>query len=120
MRLRIKTTDSFGENYDKIFNAIKEEGKMGVKYTYTDEHAKVRIFILKDKIQIVREGEIKSNKLLKENQKTNFSYKASYMNRNFEIFTKHLKIEKKKISAIYSIFEDELIMNELTLEIEEL
>jgi uncharacterized beta-barrel protein YwiB (DUF1934 family) len=120
MKLRIRTTDSFGENYDMTFEATKEDGKLGIKYTYSDEHAKVRIFVLKDKIQIVRDGDIKSNKLLKKNQKTNFTYKASYMSRNFEIFTKYLNIENKKISAVYSIFEENEVLNELTLKIDEL
>ncbi|RUA06143.1 MAG: hypothetical protein DSY38_04870 [Fusobacteria bacterium] len=120
MKLRVKTTDSFGENYDKTFEATKEESNVGIKYTYSDEHAKVRIFILKDKIQIIRDGDIRSNKLLKENQKTSFAYKASYMSRNFEIFTKSLTIVDKKISAVYSIFEEDEILNELTLDIIEL
>lgn len=120
MKLRIRTTDSFGESYDATFDAIKEENKIGIKYIYSDEYAKVRIFILKDKVQIVRDGDIKSNKLLKENQKTSFSYRASYMNRNFEIFTKSLIIEEKKISALYSIIEENEVVNELTLKIDEL
>jgi uncharacterized beta-barrel protein YwiB (DUF1934 family) len=120
MKLRIRTTDSFGENYDATFDATREDNKMGIKYTYSDKYAKVRIFILKDKVQIVRDGDIKSNKLLKENQRTIFSYRASYMNRNFEVFTKRLIIEDKKISAVYSIFEENSVMNELTLKIDEL
>ncbi|WP_028856508.1 DUF1934 family protein [Psychrilyobacter atlanticus] len=120
MKLRIRTTDSFGEKYDATFDATREENEKGVKYTYADEYAKVRIFILKDKMQIVRDGDIKSNKLLKENQKTSFSYRASYMNRNFEIFTKSLIIEEKKISAEYSIIEENAVVNELTLKIDEL
>ncbi len=120
MKLRIRTTDSFGENYDATFDATKEENKLGVKYTYSDEYAKVRIFILKDKMQIVRDGDIKSNKLLKKNQKTSFSYRASYMSRNFEIFTKSLIIEEKKVSAVYSIIEENSVVNELTLKIDEL
>lgn len=120
MKLRIRTTDSFGENYDATFDATREDNKIGVKYTYSDEHAKVRIFILNDKVQIIRDGEIRSNKLLKVNQKTAFSYKASYMSRNFEIFTKSLFIEDKKINAIYSIIEGNSVVNELTLKIDEL
>ena len=120
MKLRIRTTDSFGENYDTTFDAIREDNNMGIKYIYSDEHASVKIFILKDKLQIIRDGEIKSNQLLKENQKTNFIYRASYMDRNFEIFTKSLIIEEKKISAVYSIFEGNEVMNELTLKIDEL
>ena len=120
MKLRIRTTDSFGENYDATFDTVKEDNKIGIKYTYSDEYTKVKIFILKDKVQIVREGDIKSNKLLKVNQKTSFSYRASYMNRNFEIFTKSLIIEEKKISAIYSIIEENSVVNELTLKIDEL
>ena len=120
MKLRIRTTDSFGENYDATFDATREDNKIGVKYTYSDEYAKVRIFILKDKVQIVRDGDIKSNKLLKVNQKTTFSYRASYMNRNFEIFTKSLIIEDKKISAVYSIIEENEVVNKLTLKIDEL
>ncbi len=42
------------------------------------------------------------------------------MSRNFEIFTKYLSIENKKISAIYSIFEENEVLNELTLKIDEL
>jgi len=120
MKLRIRTTDSFGENYDATFEATREENKIGVKYTYSDEYAKVRIFILKDKVQIVRDGDIKSNKLLKANQKTSFSYRASYMSRNFEIFTKSLIIEEKNISVVYSIIEENSVVNELTLKIDEL
>ena len=120
MKLRVRTTDSFGENYDMAFDASKENSKFGIKYTYSDVNAKVRIFILKDKVQIVREGEIKSNKLLKANQKTSFTYKASYMSRNFEIFTKSLSIEEKSINAKYSIFEENEVLNELTLRIDEL
>jgi len=120
MKLRIRTTDSFGESYDATFDAIKEDNKIGVKYMYSDEYAKVRIFILKDKVQILRDGDINSNKLLKENQKTSFSYKASYMSRDFEIFTKSLTIEEKKIKAIYSIIEGNSVVNELTLKIDEL
>lgn len=120
MKLRIRTTDSFGENYDATFDATKEENKTGIKYTYSDEYANVKIFILKDKIQIVRNGDIKSNKILKENQKTSFSYRASYMNRNFEIFTKSLIMEEKKFIAVYSIIEGNSMVNELTLKIDEL
>jgi len=120
MKLRIRTTDSFGENYDATFDAIKEENKTGIKYTYSDEYAKVKIFILKDKIQIIRDGDINSNKLLKLNQKTIFSYRASYMNRNFEVFTKSLIIEEKMFRAIYSIIEENSIVNELTIKIDEL
>lgn len=120
MKLRIRTTDSFGESYDATFDATKEENKTGIKYTYSDEYANVKIFILKNKIQIVRDGDIKSNKLLKLDQKTIFAYRASYMNRNFEIFTKSLLIKEKKIRAIYSITEEEEVVNELTLKIDEL
>ncbi|MEI6856955.1 DUF1934 family protein [Psychrilyobacter sp.] len=120
MKLRIRTTDSFGEKYEATFDAIREDNEIGVKYTYSDEYAKVKIFVLKDKVQIVRDGDIKSNKLLKVDQKTSFSYRASYMNRNFEIFTKSLIIEDKKINAIYSIIEGDSVINELTLKIDEL
>jgi uncharacterized beta-barrel protein YwiB (DUF1934 family) len=120
MKLRIRTTDSFGESYDATFDTIKEENKTGIKYTYSDEYAKVKIFILKDKVQIVRDGDINSNKLLKLNQKTIFSYRASYMNRNFEIFTKSLLIKEKIVRAIYSIVEGNSVVNELTLKIDEL
>jgi len=120
MKLRIRTTDSFGENYDATFDAFKESNEKGIKYTYSDEYSKVKIFILKDKLQIIRDGEIRSTKLLKENQKTSFSYRASYMNRDFEIFTKSLIIEEKKITAIYSIIEENSSVNELTLNIDEL
>jgi hypothetical protein len=119
VKLRIKTSDTFGEHYDKTFDASKEEGKLGVKYTYEDEHAQVKIYILKDKLQIVREGDIKSTKLLKVNEKTKFTYKASYMCRSFEIFTEELSIGEKKIIATYSIYEGDNIVNQLTLDISE-
>ncbi len=120
MRLRIKTKDSFGEDYDTIFSAIKEKNNLGVKYTYNDNLGTVRVFVLKDKIQIIRNGEIKSTKLLKENQNTTFVYKASYMSRTFEIFTKSLKIDEKKIFADYSILEGNEVVNNINLEINEL
>lgn len=120
MKLKVKTKDSFGEQYENIFLAKKDINKLGTKYSYVDENTNVRVFILKDKVQIIREGEITSKQLLKKNEITDFLYQTSHMNRNFKIFTKDLIIANNKISAVYSILEGKETVNELTLEIYEL
>jgi len=120
MRLKIQTTDNFGEKYENIFLAKKEVSKVGTKYSYIDKNINTKIYILKDTVKIIRDGEIISTQLLKKDKVTEFIYKTSHMNRKFEILTKELVIANNKISAVYAILEGLETVNELSIEICEL
>jgi len=120
LQLRIESKDSFGDEFDNVYSAEKHSGEKGRKYTYMDEHGETLIYVLKDSVNIVRNGEIKSTQTLKEGARTKFTYKTSYLLREFTVYTKKLNIENKKIKISYSIYDGEELLNDIEMSIKEI
>lgn len=116
-RIVVKTKDSFGEKYKGKFTAKVEETKLGKKLEYVDGKTNVVIYVLKNSLQIIREGEITSKTVLNLDKKTLFNYKTPYMIKTFETETERLELSGKKILGVYTIFDNGELVNRLRLEI---
>lgn len=119
MELIIKTSDSFGEKSSERVACTKEIKSKGRMYSYTTELGDSKIFVLEDRVQIMRSGEVKSNQTIKLDEETRFNYTTPYMKRNFTLKTLKLVIEERKISATYVIYDGQEEVNRLDVEIVE-
>ena len=120
MQLRIESRDKYGEVYDKVYSAKKESSDKGIKYTYADEYGETYVYVLRDSVNIVRRGEIKSTQTLKKDTRTKFIYRTSYLSKEFTLHTEQLNIKDSEIYINYSIYEGEDLLNEINMSIKEI
>ncbi len=120
MQLRIESRDKYGEVYDKVYSAKKESSDKGIKYTYADEYGETYVYVLRDSINIVRRGEIKSTQTLKKDTRTKFIYRTPYLSKEFTLHTKQLNMKDSEIYINYSIYEGEDLLNEINMSIKEI
>ena len=120
MQLRIESKDKYGEVYDNVYSAKKESSDKGIKYTYSDEYGETYVYVLRDSINIVRRGEIKSTQTLKKDTSTKFVYRTPYLSKEFTLHTKQLNIKDSEIHINYSIYEGEDLLNEINMSIKEI
>lgn len=120
MDLRVETRDSDGNDFDKVFNAKKQNFNKGIKYEYKDEFGDNIIYIIKNKkIQIKRKGKINSNQLIEKDKNTKFLYETDYLNKEFLLETKKIEIKDKLLKFEYFIYENEKFINEIKVLIKE-
>ena len=119
MELLIKTADSYGEKSSEKVKCIKEITDKGLKYTYTNELGESKIFIMADRVQIMRKGSITSNQILKLNEDTVFKYRTPYLTKHFMLKTSSLKVVGNGVDLTYSIYEGKEEINEIKLTIRE-
>jgi len=119
MELVIETADSYGEKSSEKVQCIKEITEKGTKYSYRNELGESKIFIMEDRVQVMRKGAITSNQIFKLNEDTRFVYKTPYLIKNFILRTEYLKRMEKKVELLYSIYEEQEKINEIKLIIRE-
>ena len=119
MKIRIKSSDSFEQNYEKLFKLEKminlEEKK---EYHYKDEYGNCKIIDKGDFIEIFRYGQINSKQIFKNNKNTLFTYITKQFHGKYEIFTKKFEKENGKITLEYDIIHSNEIINSINLEIQ--
>ena len=119
MKIKIKSSDSFEQNYEKLFELEKminlEEKK---EYHYKDEYGNCKIIDKDDFIEIFRYGQINSKQIFKNNKNTSFTYITTKFRGKYEIFTKKFEKENGKIVLEYDIIHSNEIINSINLEIQ--
>jgi len=119
MELVIETADSYGEKSHERVACTKEVTEKGIKYSYKNELGESKIFVMEDRVQIMRKGAVTSNQVLKLNEKTKFTYRTPYLVKNFTLKTTELRKEEGAIEALYSIYEEQEKINEIKVFIRE-
>ncbi|MBC2855787.1 DUF1934 domain-containing protein [Cetobacterium sp. 2A] len=121
VKLLIDSLDKYDERTVEEVLAIKSEDEEKITYTYSSELGENTINIFKDfSVEIIRKGQVESYQMLKEGENTKFLYKTPYFLGNFEIRTEKVKYEEKKLTICYFIYDNDIEMNKLTIEIKEL
>ena len=119
MKIKIKSSDSFEQNYEKSFELEKminlEEKK---EYHYKDEYGNSKIIDKGDFVEIFRYGQINSKQIFKNNKNTLFTYITKQFHGKYEIFTKKFEKENGKITLEYDIIHSNEIINSINLEIQ--
>ena len=119
MKIRIKSSDSFEQNYEKLFELEKmiilEEKK---EYHYKDEYGNCKIIDKGDFVEIFRYGQINSKQIFKNNKNTLFTYITKQFHGKYEIFTKKFEKENGKITLEYDIIHSNEIINSINLEVQ--
>ena len=119
MKIKIKSSDSFEQNYEKLFKLEKminlEEKK---EYHYKDEYGNCKIIDKDDFIEIFRYGQINSKQIFKNNKNTLFTYITKQFHGKYEIFTKKFEKENGKITLEYDIIHSNEIINSINLEVQ--
>ena len=118
MKIKIKSTDSYGENYNKNFELIEILNLPDKReYHYEDEFGKCRIVKLEDAVEIYRRGSINSRQIFKVGKRTAFTYMTKEFKTKYEIFTKKMLLNNGKIIMEYDIIDRNEILNSISLEI---
>ena len=119
MKIKIKSSDSFEQNYEKLFELEKiiivDEKK---EYHYKDEYGKCKIVDKIDSIEIYRYGEINFKQIFKKDKNTSFTFITTKFRGKYEIFTKKFEKENGKIMLEYDIIHRNEIINSINLEIQ--
>ena len=119
MKIKIKSSDSFEQNYEKSFELEKminlEEKK---EYHYKDEYGKCKIVDKIDSIEIYRHGEINFKQIFKKDKNTSFTFITTKFRGKYEIFTKKFEKENGKIMLEYDIIDGNEVINSINLEIQ--
>jgi len=119
MKIKIKSSDSFEQNYEKLFELEKiiivDEKK---EYHYKDEYGNCKIIDKGDFIEIFRYGQINSKQIFKNNKNTLFTYITKQFHGKYEIFTKKFEKENGKITLEYDIIHSNEIINSINLEVQ--
>ena len=119
MKIKIKSSDSFEQNYEKLFELEKmiilEEKK---EYHYKDEYGNCKIIDKGDFVEIFRYGQINSKQIFKNNKNTLFTYITKQFHGKYEIFTKKFEKENGKITLEYDIIHSNEIINSINLEVQ--
>ncbi len=118
MKIKIKSTDSYGENYNRNFELIEILNLPDKReYHYEDEFGKCRIVKLEDAVEIYRRGSINSRQIFKIGKRTSFTYMTREFKTKYEIFTKKMLLNNGKIIMEYDIIDRNEILNSISLEI---
>lgn len=118
MKIKIKSTDSYGENYNRNFELIEILNLPDKReYHYEDEFGKCRIVKSKDAVEIYRRGSINSRQIFKVGKRTAFTYMTKEFKTKYEIFTKKMLLNNGKIIMEYDIIDGNEILNSISLEI---
>ena len=118
MKIKIKSTDSYGENYNRNFELIEILNLPDKReYHYEDEFGKCRIVKLEDAVEIYRRGSINSKQIFKIGKRTSFTYMTREFKTKYEIFTKKMLLNNGKIIMEYDIIDRNEILNSISLEI---
>lgn len=119
MELIIETADSYGEKNTERVACTKEETDKGIKYSYENELGESKIFLMEDRIQIMRKGTVSGNQVFKLGEDTKFAYRTPYLMKNFILKTETLKREEGRIELLYSLYEEQERINQIRLIIRE-
>jgi len=118
MKIKIKSTDSYGESYNKNFELIEILNLSDKReYHYEDEFGKCRIVKSEDAVEIYRRGSINSRQIFKIGKRTSFTYMTREFKTKYEIFTKKMLLNNGKIIMEYDIIDRNEILNSISLEI---
>ena len=118
MKIKIKSTDSYGESYNKNFELIEILNLPDKReYHYEDEFGKCRIVKSEDAVEIYRRGSINSKQIFKVGKRTSFTYMTKEIKAKYEIFTKKILLNNGKIIMEYDIIDRNEILNSISLEI---
>ncbi|MGL5001006.1 MAG: DUF1934 family protein [Cetobacterium sp.] len=119
-KIIINSTDSFGEQISQKMIAKKELQNETTIFTYDNKYGKGEIRISPQSTQILRFGEIESNLTINPKTKTDFLYKTSYFNSKFTVSCKKYFYSENKLTITYIIYDNNVEINELSIEIIEI
>ena len=122
MKLNIKSEDIYNQVYEKEFNVMSKYIHLenNKEYSYIDEYGECKIRIYDDFVEIFRKGEINSKQVFKLEEITTFKYITKEFSDKYNLFSKKININDKKILIEYDIMKENEIINSIKLEIIEI
>ena len=99
--------------------AIKKVNPDSVSYKFIDDFGKTSIEIFENSAIISREGLVESTMIFKKGINTQFDYKSEYMDTSFDLFTKEFDVSEGKFKAVYVMYQNGNLINEINLSITE-
>ncbi len=117
INLIIESREIGGEPVITATTAIKKVNHDSVSYKFIDDFGKTSIEIFENSAIISREGSVISTMILKKGITTPFDYKSEYINTSFDLFTKDFDISDKKLHAVYVMYQNGNLINEINLSI---
>ena len=122
MKLNIKSEDIYNQVYEKEFNVMSKYIHLenNKEYSYIDEYGECKIRIYDDFVEIFRKGEINSKQVFKLEEITTFKYITKEFSDKYNLFSKKININDKKILIEYDIMKENEIINSIKLEIVEI
>ncbi len=122
MKLNIKSKDIYNQVYEKEFNIMSKQVNLenNKEYSYIDEYGECKIRIYDDFVEIFRKGEINSKQVFKLEEITTFKYITKEFSDKYNLFSKKININDKKILIEYDIMKENEIINSIKLEIIEI
>lgn len=117
INLIMESRELGGETDVRTIPAIKKINKDSISYKFIDEFGKTSIEIFKNSAIISREGLVASSMILKKGINTPFDYKSQYIDTSFDLFTKEFDISDRGIRAVYVMYQNGNLINEINLSI---
>ncbi len=116
----IMESHELGGNPDvRAVTAIKKADGDSVSYKFIDELGKTSIEIFKNSAIISREGSVKCSMILKKGINTPFDYISEYLNTSFDLFTKEFELSENGFKAVYVMYQNGNLINEIKLSVYE-
>jgi len=119
INLILESRELGGEPDIKAVPAIKKIGENSISYKFIDEFGKTSIEIFKNSAIISREGTAKCSMILKKGINTPFDYVTEYINTSFDLFTKEFNISEGGFKAVYVMYQNGKLINEINLSVYE-
>ena len=116
-KIIINSLDSFGEQISQKMIAKKIVDGDTTIFTYDNKHGKGEIRISPYFTEILKFGEIQSKLLLKPESRTDFIYNTSYFKKDFTVFCKKYVYSENKLTINYIIYDNDIEINQLEIEI---
>lgn len=116
-KIIINSIDSFGEEVSQKMITKKTIENDTIIFTYDNKYGKGEIRISPHSTEILKFGETQSKLLIKPKLKTNFTYKTPYFNKIFTILCKNYVYSENKLTIAYIIYDNDVEINQLEIEI---
>ena len=119
INLILESRELGGEPDIKAVPAIKKIGENSISYKFIDDFGKTSIEIFKNSAIISREGSVKCSMILKKGINTPFDYISEYLNTSFDLFTKEFELSENGFKAVYVMYQNGNLVNEIKLSVYE-
>lgn len=119
INLVLESRELGGELDVRTVPAIKKVSENSISYKFIDTFGKTSIEIFENSAIISREGATKCSIILKKGINTPFDYISEHINTSFDLFTKEFDISEGGFKAVYVMYQNGNLINEINLSIYE-